>query len=117
MIVQMRTTRQAEKVASLTGGVHLSPEDGSWLTRRVEIEDFEAHREEVESVSPLFEYYQTDADGGLCQVPSVWEVTAAKFEVEWPSGPGVVLWHLPGCPRRSYALLRARCWTGTATRH
>ncbi len=109
MIVQMRTTKQAEKVASLTGGVHLSSEDGSWLTRRVEIEDFEAHREEVESVSPLFECYQTDADGGLCQVPSTWEVTAAKFEVEWPSDPGVILSHF-GARRFAYnwALAQAK---------
>ena len=34
VIVRMRTTRQAEKVASLTGGVHLSSDDGSRYSQR-----------------------------------------------------------------------------------
>jgi putative transposase len=98
MIVGMRTARQAARVAELTGGVHLPGRpnrDGMpTLSRLVDVgRDFEAHRQPVESVSVLFDLYDGDADGyaatGLPgqMLPTGWMVTAAKFEVEWPSEP------------------------------
>ncbi len=96
MIVGMRTRAQAEKVAELTGGVQLptkpTPDGTAALSRYVDVgADFEAHRAAVESVSVLFDLYSGDAGGyadtGLLgqKVPSGWMVSAAKFEVEWPS--------------------------------
>jgi putative transposase len=98
MIVQMRTRKQATRVAALTGGVQLAGK-----TRRDETvppsryvdmgSDFEAHRAAVESVSVLFDLYDGDGAGyaasGLPgeKLPTGWTVTAAKFEVEWPAEP------------------------------
>lgn len=92
----MRTCAQAAKVAGLTGGVQLAGKpklDGTpTLSRWVDVgADFEAHRAAVESVSVLFELY--DGDAGCClasgspgtQLPTGWRVTAARFEVQWPS--------------------------------
>lgn len=96
MIVGMRTRAQAAKVAELTGGVQLptnpKPDGTAGLSRYVDIgPDFEPHRAAVESVSVLFELYNGDAGGYAAtgvlgeKLPSGWLVTAAKFEVEWPS--------------------------------
>jgi hypothetical protein len=96
MIVAMRTRAQAAKVAELAGGVHLpgkaKPDGRRTLSRYVEVgSDFEAHRAAVESVSVLFKLYDGTAEGYAVagspgqQVPSGWVVSAAKFEVEWPS--------------------------------
>jgi putative transposase len=96
MIVGMRTRAQAAKVADLTGGVQLptnpKPDGTAGLSRYVDIgPDFEPHRAAVESVSVLFELYNGGAGGYAAtgvlgeKLPSGWLVTAAKFEVEWPS--------------------------------
>jgi putative transposase len=96
VIVGMRTTAQAERVAVATGGVHLPGKPGKdgtvRLSRLVDVgRDFEVHRPAVESVSVLFDLYCGDAadyaaDGRPGDpVPTGWIVTAAKFEVEWPT--------------------------------
>ncbi len=82
MIVQMPTKAQAAKVAQLTGGAVLCDGKGR-PTAKVQLDDFEARREAVESVSVLFRLF---ADDGA-EVPSGWVVTGAKFEVEWPNEP------------------------------
>ena len=94
----MRTRGQAARVAALTGGVHLpgkpKPDGTPTLSRYVDVgSDFEPHRHWVESVSVLFDLYDGDGDGYAAtaspgqQVPSGWVMTAAKFEVEWPTDP------------------------------
>jgi len=98
VIVRMRTTAQAARVAIVTGGVHLAGKpdaDGTVrMSRFVDVgPDFEVHRLAVESVSVLFDLYCGDAasyaatGGPGDPVPSGWMVTAAKFEVEWPTDP------------------------------
>jgi putative transposase len=98
MIVGMRTRAQAAKVAAATGGAHLAgkpkPGGAPRLSRYVDVgADFEAHRPEVESVSVLFDLYDGDAEGYAqrgapgAALPTGWTVTAAKFEVEWPTEP------------------------------
>ena len=94
----MRTRGQAARVAALTGGVHLpgkpKPDGTPTLSRYVDVgSDFEPHRHSVESVSVLFDLYDGDGDGYAAtgspgqQMPSGWVMTAAKFEVEWPTDP------------------------------
>jgi putative transposase len=65
------------------------------LSRYVDVAaDFETHRTAVESVSVLFNLYDGDvasyaAAGSHDEpLPTGWMVTAAKFEVEWPTEPG-----------------------------
>jgi putative transposase len=98
MIVGMRTRAQAAKVAGLTGGVQLAgrpkPDGTPTLSRYVDVgAEFEAHRAAVESVSVLFDLFDGDTDSyaatGLAgaKLPTGWMVTAAKFEVEWPTEP------------------------------
>jgi putative transposase len=98
MIVAMRTRRQAAKVAELTGGVQLADKpkpDGTVLASRyVDIgTDFATQRAAVESVSVLFDLYDGDAEGYAASdspgenLPTGWMVTAAKFEVDWPTDP------------------------------
>jgi putative transposase len=98
MIVGMRTCGRAARGAALTGGTHLPGEarrDGTpALSRLVDVgADFEVHRSAVESVSVLFDLFDGDGDGYAAtgrsgeQVPTGWTVTAAKFEVEWPTDP------------------------------
>ncbi len=115
MIVALRTRAQAAMVAGATGGVPLpgkSKADGTpTLSRFVDIgPDFEMHRAAVESVSVLFELYDgnagsyaaTGSPGG--QLASGWTVTAAKFEVAWPTEPeraGLVRSHF-GARRFAY---------------
>jgi hypothetical protein len=90
--------QQASRVAAATGGVQLPGKprrDGTvGSSRLVEVGgDFEGHRAAVESVSVLFELYSGDAQGFMATgelrepVPSGWTVTAANFEVEWPTDP------------------------------
>jgi putative transposase len=94
----MRTRAQAQRVAGLTGGVELpgkpKPEGAQSLSRFVDVgADFEVHRQLVESVSVLFELYDGDTasyvttGGPGVKLPSGWLVTAAKFEVQWPTEP------------------------------
>jgi putative transposase len=96
MIVALRTRGQAAKVADATGGAQLPGKpksDGTVvLSRYVDVgADFEPHRAVVESVSVLFELYDGDAGSYAAtgspgvQLPTGWMVTAAKFEVQWPS--------------------------------
>ncbi len=98
MIVQMRTRKLAARVAELTGGVQLAgkpkPDGTETLSWYVDVgADFEAHRAAVESVSVLFDLYDGDAAGYTTggspgePLPNGWTVTAAKFEVEWPTDP------------------------------
>jgi putative transposase len=98
MIVGLRTAGQAARVAALTGGEHLpgtAGRDGTpRLSRLVDVGlDFEMHRPAVEAVSVLFDLYDGDGDGYAATgspgepVPTGWVVTAAKFEVEWPTDP------------------------------
>ena len=107
----MRTVKQAARVAAATGGVQLPGKprkDGTVPpSRYVDVgADFEVHRAAVESVSVLFDLYDGDADGYAAtgsageRVPSGWMVTAAKFEVEWPTrggsgGAGAVAFRRP----------------------
>ena len=98
MIVELRTVAQAGRVAVATGGVQLpgTPrKDGTpTLSRLVDVGvDFECHRGAVEEVSVLFSLYSGNAesylrDGELgAPLPTGWMVTAAKFEVAWPTDP------------------------------
>ena len=98
MIVAMRTCKQAAKVAELTDGAQLpgkpKPDGTPTLSRYVDVgADFEVHRPVVESVSVLFELYNGVAEGYAATgspgepLPTGWVVTAAKFEVEWPTEP------------------------------
>jgi putative transposase len=82
VIVQMPTKAQAARVAEITGGT-LPHDDQGRPTSKVALDDFEVHREAVESVSVLFRLF---ADDGT-EVPSGWVVTGAAFEVEWPKEP------------------------------
>jgi putative transposase len=82
VIVQMPTKTQAARVAEITGGTLLHDDQGK-PTSKVALEDFEAHREAVESVSVLFRLFTDDGT----EVPSGWMVTGATFEVEWPKEP------------------------------
>ena len=95
----MRTRGQAARVGALTGGTHLcgtpKPDGTPTVSRYVDVgSDFEPHRGAVESVSVLFDLYDGDSGGYAAatgspgeQVPTGWAVTAAKFEVEWPTDP------------------------------
>jgi putative transposase len=94
----MRTRGQAARIAAATGGAHLAgkpkPDGTPTLSRYVDVgADFEAHRAAVESVSVLFDLYDGDADSYAQTslpgepLPSGWVVTAAKFEVQWPTEP------------------------------
>jgi putative transposase len=94
----MRTTAQAARVAVVTGGVHLPGKPGAEgtirMSRLVDIgADLEVHRLAVESVSVLFDLYCGDAASYATTgspgepVSTGWLVTAAKFEVEWPTDP------------------------------
>jgi putative transposase len=96
MIVATRTRGQAAQVAELTGGTQLhgkpKPDGTPALSRFVDVgADFEVHRHVVESVSVLFELYDGDSVGyAATGLPGVklstgWVVTAAKFEVQWPT--------------------------------
>ncbi|MDT5289169.1 MAG: putative transposase, partial [Mycobacterium sp.] len=98
MIVALRTRAQAAKVAELVGGTQLpgkpNPDGSTPLSRYVDVgPDFETHRAALESVSVLFELYSGADDGFSASgeletsVPSGWTLTAAKFEVEWPTDP------------------------------
>jgi putative transposase len=98
MIVGMQTRKQAANVAELTGGVQLAgkPKPGGTpgLSRYVDVgADFEAHRRLVESVSVLFDLFDGNAASYAGsgspgeKLPTGWLVTAAKFEVEWPTDP------------------------------
>jgi len=53
VIVVMRTSAQEAKVAEMTGGRVIANDDGT-PTTKVALDDFEAHRKAVESVSVLF---------------------------------------------------------------
>src|ERR1700694_2318311 len=115
MIVGVRTRGQAARVAAATGGTHLrgkpTPDGAPRLSRYVDVgADFEVHRSAVESVSVLFDLFDGDGDGyGATgrpgeQVPSGWMVTAAKFEVQWPTDPdraGLVRSHF-GARRKAF---------------
>lgn len=96
MIVGMRTRAQAEKVAARTGGMGLAgrpkPDGSPTLSRYVGVGgEFEPYRAAVESVSVLFELYDCDAVSYAstgspgAKVPTGWQVTGAKFEVDWPA--------------------------------
>ena len=85
-------------MAALTGGVQLpgkpKPDGTVTLSRYVDVgPDFEGHRAAVESVSVLFDLYSGDAAGCAATgspgetLPTGWTVTAAEFEVEWPTDP------------------------------
>src|SRR5215831_9932551 len=98
MLVGMRTVGQAAAVAALTGGVHLvgklRKDSTVALSRLVDVGlDFEVHRPAVESVSVLFSLFADDAESHTAtgepgqQLASGWMVTAARFEVDWPSDP------------------------------
>jgi len=82
MIVALRTTAQAARVAELTGGTLLYDDQGK-PTSKVALDDFDAHLKAVESVSVLFRCFDDDGT----EVPSGWVLTGATFEVEWPREP------------------------------
>ncbi len=82
MIVALRTTAQAARVAELTGGTLLYDDQGK-STSKVALDDFDAHLKAVESVSVLFRCFDDDGT----EVPSGWVLTGATFEVEWPREP------------------------------
>jgi putative transposase len=115
VIVGLRTIGQAMRVASVTNGVQLLGEprrDGIVaMSRFVDVgPDFEVHRLAVEAVSVLFELYRGNSasyaitcDLGQ-SVSTGWTVTAAKFEVEWPTDAqrcGVVKSHF-GARRKAF---------------
>ncbi|MDT5323245.1 MAG: putative transposase [Mycobacterium sp.] len=92
-LMQVRTAPADDGAAG--GGVVKPKRDGTpSLSRYVDVgADFEAHRVVVESVSVLFDPYDGDADcyaqtGSPGKaLPAGWVVTAAKFEVQWPTEP------------------------------
>ncbi|MEJ7648619.1 MAG: IS607 family element RNA-guided endonuclease TnpB [Nakamurella sp.] len=109
MIVECPTVSGAARVAELTGGTQLpaktQPTPGVVkLSRRVDVgHDFEPHRAAVESVSLLFSLLD-NTSGTEVPVASGWSVTAAKFEVAWPTDPeraGLVRSHF-GARRFAY---------------
>lgn len=112
MIVELGTRAQAARVAERCGGRRLEAKDGE-PGRRVEVGDFEAVREQVESVTVLFGLY--DSDTGVA-VPSGWALTGATFEVEWPDDPSMVRSHF-GARRFAYnwALARVKADLDTRT--
>jgi len=78
------------------GGVRLpgipKPDGTPTLSRYVDVgAGFETHRLVVEAVSVLFELYEGDAASYTASgspgepLPTGWLVTAAKFEVDWPT--------------------------------
>jgi putative transposase len=94
----MRTRAQAAAVAGLTGGTVLPgkpDKDGTpRMSRMVDVgPDFEVLRQAVESVSVLFDLFSGTADdlatgaGPGGPIPTGWAITAAKFEVKWPTDP------------------------------
>jgi putative transposase len=98
VIVGLRSIGQAARVASLTGGEQLPGKprrDGTAAeSRLVDVgPDFEVHRPAVESVSVLFDLHGGDAAAYAATgspgtaMATGWTVTAAKFEVEWPTDP------------------------------
>jgi len=82
VIVVMGTKAQAARVAALAGVVVLADNEGR-PTAKVALDDFDAQREAVESVSVLLRLFDDDST----EVPSGWVVTGATFEVEWPREP------------------------------
>jgi putative transposase len=105
MVVEMRTVKQAARVAAATGGLHLLGKPGNSgaqrLSRRVDVgPDFEACRKEVEQVSVLFSLYERHGEE-LVPVPSGWTVTGARFEVDWPDDKSLVRSHF-GARRFAY---------------
>jgi putative transposase len=105
LVVEMRTVKQAARVATATGGVHLPGKPGNdgaqRLSRRVKLRsDFEAYRDAVEKVSVLFSLYEQHGEE-LVPVPSGWTVTGARFEVEWPDDQSLVRSHF-GARRFAY---------------
>ncbi|MHB1854438.1 MAG: IS607 family element RNA-guided endonuclease TnpB [Acidimicrobiales bacterium] len=97
MLVEMRTSAQAQRVAEATGCRRLPGNEQASLSRKVDVGcDLEAHRSAVEAVSVLFKVW----DEGN-QVSSGWTITAAKFEVEWPKDPSVIRSHF-GARRKAY---------------
>jgi putative transposase len=107
VIVQTRTRVQAARVAEITGGTLLHDDQGR-PTAKVALDDFEVHREAVESVSVLFRCF---ADDGT-EVPSGWVVTGAAFEVEWPKEPErqLLIWSHFGARRfaKNWALAQVK---------
>jgi putative transposase len=99
----MLTFAQAAEVAKVTGWPRLKSEkDPSKFSRRLDAGDsFEIHRLAVEAVSVLFQMYEQVSDGLLREVPSGWQITAAKFEVEWPAAASAVSSHF-GARRYAY---------------
>ncbi len=103
----MRTTAQAARVAADAGGTIVAgkpkPDGTSTLSRRVDVgADFEQHRATVEAVSVLFKLFDTSS-GEPVEVPSGWDLTAAQFEVAWPTDPAkaaLVRWHRTAARRR-----------------
>ena len=112
MIVKFRTGAQAVKAAERCGGVVLPArprKDGKpGSARHVDVgPDFESVREQVESVTVMFDLFNGDAstwadgfDPGT-PVHNGWTFTAAKFEVEWPDDPGAVRSHF-GARRKAF---------------
>lgn len=92
MIVELRTRAQAARVAERCGGRRLEAKDGE-PGRRVEVGDFEAVREQVESVTVLFGLYDSSTGEAAS---SGWTLSGATFEVEWPEDPSMVRSHFGG---------------------
>lgn len=91
MLVQMRTKAQAARVAELCAARPVLKD--AHPTRTIEVDDFEAVRGAVESVSTLFTLVDPDTDEA---VASGWSIRGAIFEVEWPSDPSLVWSHFGG---------------------
>ena len=98
MLVEMRTSGEAARVAVATGCRRLPGNEPGSLSRRLDVgDDLERYRSSIEEVSVLFKLF----DGGGNPVRSGWTVTAAKFEVAWPDDPSVVRSHF-GARRKAY---------------
>jgi len=85
VIVTMRTTKDAARVAELTGAAVLLDEQGE-PSARVRTKDFKTHQRAIESISVLFSLERDDGK----QLPSPWVCLGARFEVEWPTEPQLV---------------------------
>jgi putative transposase len=98
VIVELPTLSQAVKVAALTGGRQLSATGPGKLSRGVDVgPGFEGHWEAIESVSVLYKLF----DDHGAEVGSGWTISAAKFEVCWPTDPGIIWSHF-GARRFAY---------------
>ncbi len=89
MLVEMRTSAQAQRVAAATGCPLLPGKAPGRPSRRVDLgARWERHLPAVQAISVLFHLFD-----GESPVPSGWTLTGATFEVHWPKDRSVIHSH------------------------